>query len=669
MEYVGKKLCISYSEIVKAGVMSGVALRQLDSRGQVNKVQRACYGTPALYEVDSLPLRYKNEVYRRFPDIKAQAMARPDLEEIVPDQAAIEFYMKYKLPDGRHLPAKFQDEYSNNCAILNMFKEQLERATSHRRKSGRSRINMTEYWEKKSMSLPRFADKWPHGLPENPRRLQEKYRLYRRGGYETMISGKFLNKNAAKVDDDIKGAVLMQLMSDPRNFDNAQISRLYNMMAEAAGWKTISASAVAFHREREDLQIAARRLGATNFRNKKSMQVKRKRPSAAMLYWTLDGWDAELYYQERNAKGVVTYHNRLTIVVVLDPCINYPIGYAIGTHETPALIAEALRNAANHTAELFGQRYRACQIQSDRYAIKAMTPFYKVMGDIVIPARARNAKSKVVEPYFGYVNKKYCQMMPNWSGVGVTARKESQPNSEFINRFKHSFPDQEGCYEQLQMIMEVERRDKVERYMQFWDATGQEHRLPLSQQQFLLAFGSETGHRNALDHSGLNITIDGQKLTYDSFDHSFRRYSHIRWSIKYDTQDLSHVLAVNEDNSLQYLLEQKYVQPMALVERQEGDTAELQRVYTFNKQLESAAAQEYARLDGCVTEFLNENPHLELKSNVLAKHLITDSNGQHKDQRNAIRRSGASVKDVLKTEDYTPFTDVDDDDDDILNLL
>jgi hypothetical protein len=219
------------------------------------------------------------------------------------------------------------------------------------------------------------------------------------------------------------------------------------------------------------------------------------------------------------------------------------------------------------------------------------------------------------------------------------------------------------------MIMEVERRDKVERYMQFWDATGQEHRLPLSQQQFLLAFGSETGHRNALDHSGLNITIDGQKLTYDSFDHSFRRYSHIRWSIKYDTQDLSHVLAVNEDNSLQFLLEQKYVQPMALVERQEGDTAELQRVYTFNKQLESAAAQEYARLDGCVTEFLNENPHLELKSNVLAKHLITDSNGQHKDQRNAIRRSGASVKDVLKTEDYTPFTDVDDDDDDILNLL
>ena len=31
--------------------------------------------------------------------------------------------------------------------------------------------------------------------------------------------------------------------------------------------------------------------------------------------------------------------------MVLDPCCNYPIGYAIGTHETPELIKEALRIA------------------------------------------------------------------------------------------------------------------------------------------------------------------------------------------------------------------------------------------------------------------------------------------------------------------------------------
>lgn len=667
MEYVGKKLCISFSELSNAGIISECNVRQLAVRGQIKKVQRACYGTPALYEVDSLPLRYKNEVYRRYPDIKAQAMAKPDLEEIIPDQAAIEYYMTYKLPDGRHLPAKVQDEYANNAAILNMFKRQLEISNSQRRKSGRSRINMKQYWERKSQSLPRFADKWPHSLPENPRRLQEKFRLYLKGEYETLISGKFLNNNAAKVNDDVKEAVLIQLISDPRNFDNAQVARLYNIMAEAAGWKTISASAVAFRREKEDLNIAARRLGAVKFRNQRTMQVKRRRPSSAMLYWTLDGWDAELYYQDRNAKGVTTYHNRLTIVVVLDTCINYPIGYAIGPQECPNLIAEALRNAANHTAELFGQRYRACQIQSDRYAIKTMTPYYKIVGDIYIPAKAHNSKAKVIEPYFKYVNKKFCQLMPNWSGFGITSRPESQPNSDFLAQHRHSFPDEAGCRQQLEMIMELDRREKIEKYMQLWEATAPENRLPLSQEQFLLAFGSQTGHRNALDHSGVNITIDGQKLTYDSFNQDFRKYSHIRWAIKYDSSDLSHVLAVNEDNSLQFLLEKKYVQPMSLVERTEGDAKELHRVYSYNKLMETGISDKYKKLGDCTGKFLSENPDLK---NVLTKHMLPDSNGQHKDQKSAIRRRGARKEEMQqKPAEYTPFVDANDDEEDILNLL
>ena len=53
----------------------------------------------------------------------------------------------------------------------------------------------------------------------------------------------------------------------------------------------------------------------------------------------------ELYYQKtgKNSEGhnVTTYANRLTMVVVLDPFNNYPVGYAIGTHETPGLILHA----------------------------------------------------------------------------------------------------------------------------------------------------------------------------------------------------------------------------------------------------------------------------------------------------------------------------------------
>ena len=148
-----------------------------------------------------------------------------------------------------------------------------------------------------------------------------------------------------------------------------------------------------------------------------------------MLYWSIDGWDAELYYRrsvtDKKGHTVVTYNNRLTIVVVLDPCGDYPVGYAIGERESPELIRTALRNAVNHTEQLFGQRYRTGQLQSDHYALKNLAPVYGVVGEKVTPARVGNAKAKVVEPYFRRLNKNYCQYMRNWSGFGLTARKES----------------------------------------------------------------------------------------------------------------------------------------------------------------------------------------------------------------------------------------------------
>lgn len=94
-----------------------------------------------------------------------------------------------------------------------------------------------------------------------------------------------------------------------------------------------------------------------------------------------------------------TYHNRKTIVVVLDACGKYPIGYAVGDHESPALIREALRNAIRHARELFGARYKPLQLQSDNYQKGVMVPFYEAMTVHYIPAALHNAKAKIIEPY------------------------------------------------------------------------------------------------------------------------------------------------------------------------------------------------------------------------------------------------------------------------------
>lgn len=654
LEYYNGTLCIPGTALIQSisnpdGILTEINYKNLRTRSKMNVLRRGCYETPALIAVDSLPTKYRNEVYTKYPDYHAQAQAKPFIDSVIPDGNAVTFFSELTLPDGRHLPVEKQSEYSNNAAILNTFREMLEKANSQRKRQGARKLPRAKFWKDAAAALPRVADRWPHSLPENDRRLQERFSVYLRCGYESFVSKKYLNSNAAKVDDEIKQSVLTELLSDPRNVDNAQIMSMYNQLAETLNWKKITSSTIANWRDKNELVSYAGRRGENAFKNAKTMQVKRSRPTMPLLFWTMDGWDAELLYQrtgvDKNGRSTTTYHHRLTVVVVLDPCLNYPVGYAIGDHECPELIKEALRNATNHTAELFGKRYRTNQLQCDNYAIKAMTPIYTVMSDKLTPARVGNAKSKVIEPYFHRINKTYCQMFTNWSGFGITSNKDSQPNTDYINKHRHSFPDEEGCREQIARIMELERQKKVERYMKMFESLPEEKKLALTDQQYLLDFGADTGKKNALEGSGLHPTIGGIKRSYDCFDPTFRNYAHIRWTVKYDPQDLTRILAVNDDCTLQFILQDKYVQPMALAERKDGDMKALQDVFDYNKLLESHVIEQRAISGKATRELFEAHPEL---NDTLAKMVLIDSRGQHKDERNNQRRRLTATKIDIK---------------------
>lgn len=349
--------------------------------------------------------------------------------------------------------------------------------------------------------------------------------------------------------------------------------------------------------------------------------------------------------------------------MVLDPSVKYILGYALGTHETPELIAQALRNAMCHTAQLFGKMYRSHQVQSDRYAIKKITPFYEAIAHLSTPAKAHNAKTKVIEPYFKHLNHDYCQFEKNWSGYGVTTDKENQPNIEYLNKYKKDFPDFEGVCNQFSAIIEKERAKKIDEYMKLWSATAEDDKLEMSIENYLLTFGITKGKTVMREASGLHKTIDGVKYTWDSFDPAFRNYDHIGWTILFDPTDMTRAMAVNDDRSLRFLLEKPYVQPMALKDRKPGDSGELQRVREFNASLEKQVAdfreQNILKM-ATVVGVMQQNE-------LLQKFCLTDSEGQHKNNRNASRKSlpgkvekgmlkGAKVEDVaIENEEYNPF--------------
>ncbi|RQO37921.1 hypothetical protein DBR39_13615 [Chryseobacterium sp. KBW03] len=630
------------------GIMSESNYKKLCSTGKLNKIRTAGgLDNTALVEFDSIPERFKVQLIKikGFPPKKNSQNLL--LNYYHDDYEAVDFFAYYLLDEYRTLSPEKQDEYVKNAQMLQavdvFIKETLTFVKSRNGKRG-----LTDIWNDTTDAVTAVKDQIGHTLPKSARRLKEKLEDFKKEGYSSLISENFGNKKASKVKDNQQEALLRTLLRDHRTFDNEQIAMVYNSVAKLQKFPELSASTIGNYRKKWNLLVMAGTKGEKGFDNKVAMHVKRSAPSAPLLYWTVDGWDAELLYQKSSVslkgQNITTYHNRLTMVVVLDPSIKYPIGYAIGTQENAELIKAALRNAVRHTEELFGSKHKVLQIQSDNYAKKEMTPIYTMMSDHYTPAKVGNAKSKVIEPWFKHFNKTYCQFAPNWSGQGVKAK--IQPNDEYLNKIKHSFPDEVGCRMQLIRMIEMERERLQEQYLQAYNEMPQDAIKLMSQHEYLMCFGETTGDTNKINHNGLHIAINGRKMEFDSFDPNFRMNAHVDWTVKYDSDNLQEVLAYDEARNISFMLTNKYVQPMALYDLKEGDSEERTKVKNFNKDLKTLVLETQAEDSKKVSQMFIQNPELD---NTLAKMLIVDSRGQHKDQRNAKRLNNG--KKLLEKQD------------------
>ncbi|WEK18191.1 MAG: hypothetical protein P0Y49_15475 [Candidatus Pedobacter colombiensis] len=647
MQFYNNTLCISYGELVgrsaKPNLVGANAFISkydyinLSKSGKLIAVRRGGRGTEALYDFESLPMPVKNAVALKYKDILKSAQQEPIKQLLVSDYKALGFFTNYVLPNGTHLKEDTIREYVATAVALNAIAFIISDTKAWRKALGGS-SHQSGALKNLMLVFQSLQPKWGWKLPAGERALRDKINKYKLSGYESLISAKFCNVNAAKVFKDEQEGTLRRLMALAHNFDDVQVMKVYNMTAEAAGWKKISRTTVANKRNEWKVYVDAGSRGKVNHDNVHAMQVKRRAPKAPLLYWTIDGWDVELLYQQtllnKDGHAITTYHNRLTVVVVLDPCQKYPIGYAIGTHETPALIRKAIRNAVKHTAELFGELHMVYQLQTDRYGKGGLTPFYEAVSTIYTPARAKNAKAKVIEPYFKYLNKNHCQLQKNWSGFGMTAKKEHQPNIELLNKTRHSFPDRDGCTAQIEAMIRAERALRASAYIDSYKVLGEDQRLILSKAEFLYRLGESSGYTNRLNGNGITFQLDKRKYTYDSFDPEFRKKRTQDWQIRYDPDQLDIVLATSGDGSLRFMLTEKYEQPMALAERITGDQSELDKINRYNRgwitDILDTQSADYAS----IAELMDRVPAAQ---ETLGKLLITDSNGQHKDHKSQVR--------------------------------
>lgn len=590
-------------------------------------------------------------------------------EAIVFSNDAFDFYStKYRYNGGMKLPDAKIDEYTLNVRVLEAI---LHLRDEHRKDvigTGNVRINL---WQRLSVLCndlltlrdPHGKPLFPHTLPQNAASLKRKCleyeaarRISQEEGYRFLIHKNFGNRSAAVVKDKEMEAVLHKLISLHNNLNSVQIMEEYNKVAEILDKPLINSPVtVDNYKKKMELTTMQGRKGKKAVANTRKMQIHREAPHQALTYWTLDGWTVELLYQKKAVKAnkanerykVTTYTNRKTIVVVLDACCKYPVGYAIGDHESPALIREALRNAVRHTKELFGNRYKPLQLQSDNYQKGIMVPFYQAMTKYYTPAALGNAKSKIIEPYFKYLNVKYCQEQANWSGFGITSDKDNQPNMEVINANRHLIPDEETLMGQIEAMMMKERAKKIKDYMKAWEQTEDARKLPFSDEEYLLLMGNTTGRTNHITGGGLRLEMQGERIDYDTFNISLREHYNEDWIVRYDPEDMSRVLISNavrkglkdagkEIGTLRYMMQRCMASPMALADQKPEHFEYRNRVDKFNEELQQHIDQKVADVDGHIKNLSQRIPEL-INNTLLDRYLITDSRGQHKDARSKMR--------------------------------
>lgn len=668
-EYYNKQLGVKIKFLIfdrnphieTLGVISYKALngRFLSKTCTETQLRRASLNYDALVLHSSLSQDWKDSLTVKFGSPKTEIKRSWFADHYEADRKAFDFFAAYTYgDDNKKLDLKLIETYTYNASVMNAVIKVKNNRKAYIKALGATQIDI---WQSLTNDVNCFREV-EHNLPTTSRGLRIRYNEYIKHSYVSFISGRLQNQNASKVKDDDQLALIDELLAKHTNLDYTQVANIYNSVAERLYWKTITPQTVANRRQDSNIVIYAGRKGSNALSNNVLMQNKRAAPTKPMLYWTLDGWDAELLYQktETNAKGYATtsYHNRLTAVMVVDPYNKYIIGYAIGTHETPALIKEAMRNAFQHSQELFGAYYRPYQLQSDNYAKATLTPLYEACSVHYTPAKVKNAKAKIIEPFFNRFNKEYCQMFDNWSGHNVNSGSASQPNSEYMNKIKNQFPDEQECRQQLTSAIEADRFKKQQTYVSQWQEVSPEFKSELSLPMYLRYLGETTNYTNRLQGQGLTPTINGQTLTFDSFDMNFRKLAHLDWAVQYDPQDLSKVLVTNANSrngklvdivgTYEFILDQKHIQPMALAERTEGDALKLSQVKNYNSNVMQYITEErQSNVQSLETLFTNP-----LLNDTLAKHLLTDSRGQHKDRKSE-NRLKAKTQELIEVQTIT----------------
>lgn len=353
MEYYGKTLCIAARELVESGVMSADCYKKLSARGRIEVVRSGKgKGRYALVAVDSLPTAYRTEVERLHPGgdgVRLEGWIASNYEV---DQAAVAFFND-RTKTGLDLPQAKVQEYVVNASVLNTCIRLYDRASAYKRLMGE-----TYNWELMARTVEVLRAKYGHTLPASTLRFRKKVTEYRQYGYACLVSGKFGNQSARKVDVRTERLIVGIACLENQPW-NTSVLEMYNMFVcgelevydvetgelfDPADFtdkngepKVLSESTITnyLNRPKNKLLIAQRHLSRTTFMHEQMPHMHRHSGEFSLSQVTMD--DVDLTRKLKDTKQRVHAYYAYDVV---SQCV---VGASYGRTKDQRLVVECFR--------------------------------------------------------------------------------------------------------------------------------------------------------------------------------------------------------------------------------------------------------------------------------------------------------------------------------------
>ncbi len=468
--YTGK---LGKSKVLDKNYVSYDAYKKQVSRGILNIVRQGKgEGNYALIEFESIPPKYKREIYKKHPKPAEEAKTEPLLELMHPDYEAIEYFTAFRYEDGSSIPTDKVDNitlWSNNAAILNAIAVLFDRHITARQRLSK-KPTPTSFFKDIARQLESEAvcRKMPHNLPTS-NRLRNKFEEYAKhkepkDRYRTLIKKLKGQKNAEKITVDILHLCenIASLPTNPYNtktleyyykFMDGEIQiadKITGEIFNPADYLdkngkivrfTLQALALRLNQPGIQAQIDKRRYNPKDFNDIHRGHRLRHNAEYSLSKISMD--DVDLPLKDPNTKKrPVAYH-------AYDTLSNCRIGAAYSRDKNADLFLNCLRDVLVFCENNnFGIPY---EVEVEHHIVKAFEPILEQIFPVVHFCAAGNSQEKRAEHNhraMKYMLKKNKRITGRW-------HLKSKYNRRGVNKVDNEYKQKMQDYE-LSIIQDIQ---------------------------------------------------------------------------------------------------------------------------------------------------------------------------------------------------------------------